>query len=62
MLSLQEVHRFSIGIDIMVEPSIDEEMIATALRAMMENSTHFIDHEEGPRRGSSRIRHFRFYY
>lgn len=62
LLLLQEVHRFSVDIDIMVEPGIDEKIIATALRAMMENGTHFIKHEEDPRRGSSRIRHFRFYY
>lgn len=62
LLLLQEVYRFSVDIDIMVEPGIEEKKIVAALSSVMENSTHFIDHEENPRRGSSRIRHFRFYY
>ncbi|NLX83503.1 MAG: nucleotidyl transferase AbiEii/AbiGii toxin family protein [Clostridiales bacterium] len=62
LLLLQEVHRFSVDIDIMVEPGIDEKKIVAALSAVMENSTRFAYFQKDPGRGSTRIQHFRFYY
>lgn len=62
LLLLQEVHRFSVDIDIMVEPGIDEKKIVAALSAVMESSTRFAYYQKDPGRGSTRIQHFRFYY
>lgn len=62
LLLLQEVHRFSIDIDVMVEPGIDEEKVPAALKVAVESSARFAYYEKDHSRGSDRIQHFRFYY
>ena len=61
-LHLQRIERFSVDIDIIVAPGIDEQAVTAALEKVVQSSPIFTSYGEDIRRNSTQYSHFRFYY
>ncbi|MBC3797623.1 nucleotidyl transferase AbiEii/AbiGii toxin family protein [Acetobacterium tundrae] len=64
LLLLDEMHRFSIDIDIIIENNKNEEDLFTILSQIVERSTIFNRFEENTRKGSNDVpkAHYKFFY